>query len=218
MAIPKHVAISLDNIFDWCRKNNASISDACKSYFDFLARLLQQQVNLEIPIFTIYLLPDSEHSDDYLAFSDQMADFFYELPENPIVSENKIKISIFGKWYKLPGKSVEALKKTIESTKDYNRFFVNFCVNYDGHDEIVDACKIIAKQVELGRLDTEMIKKEAIKENIYSSYFLPPDVLFIYGNRKFSGLLLWDSVGAKIVFADKSFMEFEERDFEKMIE
>jgi len=212
----EHVAISLDNIFDWCRKNNISIGGACKSYFDFLARLLQQQVKLKIPIFTIYLLPDSEHSDDYLVFSDLMADFFYGLSENPIISEHKIKVSIFGKWYKLPGKSVEALKKTIESTKDYDSFFVNFCVNYDGHEEIVDACRLMAKQVELGRIDSEMITKDTIKENLYSSYFLPPDVIFIYGERKLSGLLLWDSVGAKIIFADKSFMEFEEGDFERL--
>ena len=28
MAMPKHIAISLDDIFDWCRKNNAKIEQA----------------------------------------------------------------------------------------------------------------------------------------------------------------------------------------------
>ena len=69
MAMPRHVAISLDNIFDWCRRNNAEISDGCNKYFGFLVRLLEQQVKSKIPIFTIYLLPDSEPSDDYIVFS-----------------------------------------------------------------------------------------------------------------------------------------------------
>ena len=214
--MPKHVAISLDNIFDWCRRNNAEINKGCNKYFGFLVRLLEQQVKSKIPIFTIYLLPDSEPSENYLAFSDCMADFFYELSSMPIISGHKIKVSIFGKWYKLPGKVVESLKKIIEDTRDYDNFFVNFCINYDGQEEIVDACRLIAKQVELGKIDAEMIRKDTIKENIYSSYFLAPDIILIYGERKLSGLLLWDSVNSGIVFADKSFMEFDESDLMRL--
>ena len=216
MAMPRHVAISLDDIFDWCRRNNTEISDGCNRYFDLLTRLLEQQVKSKIPIFTIYLLPDSEPSDDYLVFSDCMADFFYELANKPFISGHKIKVSIFGKWYKLPGKAVESLKKIIEDTRDYDNFFVNFCVNYDGQEEIADACRLIAKQVELGKIDAEMIIKDTIKENIYSSYFLAPDLILIYGERKLNGLLLWDSVKSSIVFADKSFMEFEESDIKNL--
>lgn len=219
MAMPKHAAISLDDVFDWCRKNNASIEEACKRYFGLLLKLMEQQVKLNIPIFTVYLLSDSgKSSDDFISFSDCIADFFDELPSTPIVSRQKIKISIFGKWYKLPGKAVESLKKAIEETKDYDNFFVNFCVNYDGQEEIADACRLIAKQVELGKIDSEMIKRETIKENIYSSYLLPPDVILIYGDRKFTGLLLWDSVNSRIVFAGKSFMEFEESDVERFLD
>ena len=62
-----------------------------------------------------------------------------------------------------------------------------------------------------------MITKEAIKENIYSSYFLPPDVVLVYGEERLTGLLLWDSVNSRIKFAGKSFMEFDEGDFEKIL-
>ncbi|MBI2124643.1 undecaprenyl diphosphate synthase family protein [Candidatus Pacearchaeota archaeon] len=218
MAILKHVAIGLDNISDWCSKNNASLNSACEKYFKNLKGLMELQARSDIPIFTIYLLPDNidKLGDDYLAYSDFIAGFFSELLNNPMLSEQKIKISIFGKWYRLPGKAVEALKEIIEATKDYDRFFANFCINYDGQEEIVDACRLIAKQVQLGKIDPEMITKESIKENIYSSYFLPPDVVFIYGERRLSSLLLWDSAYSSIVFANKPFMEFEEGDLIKI--
>lgn len=217
MEIPKHIAISLDNIFEWCRKSNKSINEGCSIYFDSLRSLLETQIKSNIPIFTIFLLPDAEKSaDDYILFSDYLTNFFNELSAMPIVSEQKIKISVFGKWYNLPGKAVESLKKIIEETKDYDNFFMNFCINYNGREEIVDACKLIAKQVELGKIDSEMITEDTIKENIYSSYLLPPELIFIYGDRKLIGLLLWDSVNSKIAFADKSFMEFKESDFERL--
>jgi len=216
MAMPKHIAISLDDISDWCRKNNANIRDACSRYFGLLGKLIEMQAKSNIPIFTIYLLSDKieKSADDYSIFSDYIVDFFNALPNSEIVSTNKMKISIFGKWYNLPGKKVESLKKAIEDTKEYDNFYLNFCLNYDGQEEIVDACKLIAKQVELRKIDPEMITKESIKENIYSSYFLPPDVVLIYGERKLAGLLLWDTAHSKVEFADKSFMEFEEEDIE----
>ncbi len=216
MAIPKHIAISLDDISDWCRKNNVNFNIGCERYFNSLKKLMELQVSLDVPIFTIYVLPDDTDklSDDYLAYSEYIAGFFGELLNNQLISEQKLKVSIFGKWYKLPGKAVEVLKDIIEATKDYDRFFTNFCINYDGKEEIADACRLIAKQVQSGKLDPDMITKENIKENIYSSYFLPPEVVFIYGKRKLTGLLMWDSIGSNIVFADKSFMEFDEKDFE----
>lgn len=218
MTMLKHIAISLDDVSDWCRNSNTSINEGCSRYFSLLKSLLKQQVGLNIPIFTVYLSADSGKSaDDYLSFSDCLADFFHELSSDLIVSEHKIKISVFGKWYNLTGKAVEALKEAIEKTRDYGSFFLNFCINYDGQEEIVDACRLITKQVKLGKIDPEMITKDTLKENIYSSYFLAPDTIMIYGERKLTGLLLWDSAKSQVVFAGKSFMEFEEGDFEKIM-
>ncbi len=214
----KHIAISLDDISEWCRRNNVNINDCYSKFFELIHKLLELQVRLNIPIFTIYLSQDNieKSKDEYIIFLGYLANFFSDLSNKIIFSEYKMKVSIFGKWYNLSGNVVESLKKIIEETSDYDNFFVNFCVNYDGQEEIVDACKLIAKQVELRKIDPEMITKENIKENIYSSYFLPPDVILIYGERKLTGVLLWDSINARIEFANKSFMEFEEEDVERL--
>jgi len=218
MAMPKHIAISLDDISDWCSKKNKKSNECYAEYFKILSRLLELQVNSKIPIFTVYLLPDIEKStDDYMIFCNFLFDFFNWLCDDTIIQKEKIKISVFGKWYNLPGKLVESVKKLIENTKEYDNFFVNFCINYDGQEEIVDACKLISKQVEVGKIHPDMITKDTIKENVYSSYFLAPDVILVYGKKRYSGLLLWDSVNSNIVFADKSFMEFEEEDIKNLL-
>ena len=215
----KHIAISPDDTSVWCRENNKSPDESRNAYFEKLMMLLELQVNLNVPVFTVYLLPDSPNksSDDFLAFSDLIAVFFNKLSESTLISRHKIKISIFGKWYHLPGKAIESLKEIIENTKNNSSFFANFCINYDGQEEIADACRLVAKQAELGKINPDMITKSSIKENLYSSNFMPPDIIFIYGDEKFSGLLLWDSVNSKIIFPGKSFMEFEEWDIEKFI-
>lgn len=218
MPKPEHIAVGLDDVFDCCRKNNIQIDQGSRLYFNRLLELLNSQVKSNIPIFTVYLLSEgAEKTEDFVAFCDQMSTFFEELCRSNVIIEHKIKISVFGKWYKLPGKLVESLKKAIDDTKEHDSFFANFCINYDGQEEIVDACKLIAKQVELGKLDPEMVNKGTIKENLYSSYFLPPDILLIYGKAALNGLLLWDSVNSKVVFANKSFMDFDDKDIQALI-
>ena len=139
---------------------------------------------------------------------------FNELSESKLIHENKIKISILGKWYNLPGRVVDAIKKAINDTRDYDSFFVNFCINYDGQEEIVDAMKLIGMQIKAGRMDPELIDKDTIKESIYSSYFLPPDLMIKNGSRKeTSGFLLWDSVNAKIYFTNKLWPDFDRTEF-----
>ena len=124
-----------------------------------------------------------------------------------------------GKWYDIPGRAVDSIKSAIEETKDYDEFFLNFCVNYDGQEEIVDACKLVCRQVKAGKLEVESITKELIKENLYSSYYLPPDLIIKSGKKRSTcGFLLWDSAYSEIYFMDKYFPECKITDFLKAID
>ena len=214
MAIPKHIAISLDDISDWSSKNNTHIDNGCEIFFRHLNKLLEIQAGLGIPIITFYLLPENaDKSVSYIAFSDCIADFFNNLSKNSLIHGQKIKISVFGKWYNLPGNTVEALKKVIDNTKEHDVFFTNFCINYDAQEEITDACRIIALQVKQGKIDPEMITKNTIKENIYSSYFVAPDIVVIIGDKnKIDNIMLWDSMNAKVYFVDKRIEELRVED------
>ena len=162
MEMPKHIAISLDDISDWCRDKSMGIEECCSRCFGLVSRLLAAQISSNIPIFTIYLLPEDvkTSTEDYMIFCDCMANFFSELAGSSIVSGHKIKISIFGKWYNLPGKAVESLKMAIEATKEYDSFFANFCINYDGQEEILDAMKLVIRQVLAEKVSPENLTKE----------------------------------------------------------
>ena len=214
--LPRHITLTMNGIEDWAKKNNASLEDANKRSFLILKSTIKTQIRLGIPILTFYLMPESmgQSSESYEQTLDSIISFFTELPSSELINKNKVKISVLGKWYDLPGRIVDVIKKTIDATKDYDSFFLNFCVNYDGQQEIVDACKLITMNVKAGKIDPEMISKEVIKENLYSSYFLPPDLLIKNGLRKTtSGLLLWSSPKAKICFTNKYWPDFDKTEF-----
>ena len=150
----------------------------------------------------------------YPYFLDATVNMFNDFANNILVNKSRIKISVLGKWYHLPGRVVDSIKKAIEATKDYDSFFANFCINYNGQEEIVDALKIIGMQIKAGKMDPELIDKDLIKENIYASYFMPPDLMIKNGSRKeTSGFLLWDSVSTKLYFTNKLWPDFDKNEF-----
>ena len=214
--VPKHIAITTDGIDKWALKNNVSYEDAYKRNFLVLKNTIKLQVKLKIPILSFYILDKNTNRENefYSYLLDSIVNMLDTLAASPLINENKIKVSVLGKWYKLPGRVVDSIKSIIEETKDYDSFFVNFCINYNGQEEIVDAFKLLGMQIKAGKLDPDLINKDSIKENLYSSYFLPPDLMIKNGTRKeTSGFLLWDSIHTKLYFTNKLWPDFDRTEF-----
>ncbi|MFC1755673.1 undecaprenyl diphosphate synthase family protein [Thermoproteota archaeon] len=80
---------------------------------------------------------------------------------------------------------------------------------------MVDACKLILRRVLAEKADIDTIDHEMIKDNLYSSYFLPPNMIIRLGDKKtLNGFLLWDSI---IYFSDMFWQDFNEKEFLKAI-
>jgi len=215
----KHIAVTTHGMETWAENNKKEKQETYQKCFSVIKEIIESGVKANIPILTIYVLPEKlKEEEAYSIFLDELVSFLNNLKDSGIVHDNKMKVSALGKWYDIPGRAVEAIKSIIEETKDYDSFFLNFCINYDGQEEIVDAAKLIARKVKADKLDIEHISKNAIKESIYSSYFLPPNLIIKNGLRKrTSGLLLWDSQYAEIYFTEKLFPDFTKADFAKAI-
>ena len=216
----RHLAITTHGIEAWAVEHKVPIQEAYQRSFSILYTLVEQQIKNNVPLLTIYLLQEGLKKEEYFpVFLDALTDFLKKIKTAESVHKHKLKISALGKWYDLPSRAVESIREVIEETKDYDNFFLNLCINYNGQEEIVDACRLIARQIKADKLDVDSITKETIKDNLYSSYFLPPSLIIKNGKRKqTAGLLLWDSVYADVYFTQKYFPDFKEGDFIKAIE
>lgn len=208
--LPRHIALVTKGKHIYAEKHKISIEKVYQKSNVIILSTIASSVKLNIPITTFYLLSTgSQELEQFPTLVDSLTEFFNNLANKELIHKNKIKVSILGKWYDLPGKFVDAIKNLIEKTKEYDSHFVNFCINYDGQEEIVDAVRLISRQIKAGKLDAELINKDLIKENIYSSYFLPPDLIIINGSKTTSDLLLWDCPNAKVSFTNKLWPDFD---------
>jgi undecaprenyl diphosphate synthase len=218
--LPKHIAITVNGSWKYGLKKKLSKEEIHNLKFLNIKNIIKTSVKLGVPILTFYLLPTSEKDETEIADKiDFLVNFFSDMVKWDVIFTNQVKVSVLGKWYDLPGRLVDPVKEIVDQTKEYDNFFVNFCINYDGQEEIVDACRLIARQIVVGKIDPDGIDKATIKENIYSSYFIPPELIIKTGwIKRLDGLLLWDSARAKIYFADKLWPEFSRLEFLKAIE
>lgn len=208
-SLPKHIAITVEDAI-----KDKTVEDLYRLKLKKIEEILAIAIKLNIPIATFYLTPLSiEKHESFPSVVDALTDFFDILSKNKMLAENKVKISVLGKWYDLPDRAVEKIKKIMDETRDYTDFFANFCVNYDGQQEIVDAARIIGRMIKAGRLDPDVITKPLIKENIYASYFVPPELIIKNGRKELNSFLLWDSAHSLIYFTGKFFLGFNKNDF-----
>jgi undecaprenyl diphosphate synthase len=217
--LPKHVAISISGHKLWAQKHKQPMEKVCEQLFPHVNSLIEYQIKYEIPIITVYLLTAKvKESEQFSVLMDSLVTYFESMALNKLIFEHKVKVSIFGKWYNLPGRVIEPIKKIIDETKDYDNFFLNLCINYDGQEEIADACRLLAMKVQSGKLDPDSVTKDELRDNIYSSYFLPPDIMIKTGKSKsLNGFMLWDSVNTTIYFSDTLWLDFKEDDFIKAL-
>ncbi|HLC65743.1 MAG TPA: polyprenyl diphosphate synthase [Candidatus Nanoarchaeia archaeon] len=219
--MPRHVAITTSGIELWSIENGKSLEEANRRSFANILMVLEEQIRLNIAYVTIFLMREDmdKEGSHFKVLVDSIEQFFAELKNDDRIHANRAKVSIIGKWYNLPSRLVDPIKEVVEATRDYERFYLNFCINYDGQEEITDACRLIARQIISGKIQPESITKSYFKESLYSSNFPPVDLIIKNGKKHATrGILLWDSSEARIHFSNKLWPDFTKNDFERAVE
>ena len=96
---------------------------------------------------------------------------------------------------------------------------LQFCVNYGGRAEIVDAARRIAELAAAGRLDPAKLTEQRFRQFLDEPQI--PDVdLFVRssGEQRTSNFLLWQSAYAELVFLDQLWPDFDRRDLWRALE
>lgn len=206
---PIHIAINTGGLKAWAEENKRDFSQAVKKHLTLLDEVVNMQIKQGNRVLSINLKEYEEMLDD-------IKEFFNHLINDERIHENQIRVFIIGQWYELDSELTEIFKELMEKTKDYDQFFLNFCVNYDGQEEVLGAIRLIVRKIIANKLREEDLTHETIKENLYTSYFPPPS-LIIETDWKYSGLLLWDSKGALIYFTQRPWLGFDRKHYEKAI-
>jgi len=222
--LPGHIGIIPDGNRRWARRNGKPISYGHLRGREVFERILKFIIEKlpGIKIITIY----SMSLDNFIKRSIEERKFlfklfkesFRKLKNEKLIHELKVKISFFGRLELLPKDLLKVMNDLLLATRNYNERFLNFCICYDGKEEISRACQEIARKVLRKELRVEEIDDKVVKDHLYTRGFSPPDLIIRSGGEKrISSFLLYDVGYSELYFSDKLWPDFDEVELLKAI-
>ena len=90
---------------------------------------------------------------------------------------------------------------------------VNYCVNYGGRAEIVEAASAISREVAAGMLSADRITEATVARHLQRPDIPDVDLLLrTSGEQRSSNFMIWQAAYAEYVFQDKLWPDYDRRD------
>jgi tritrans,polycis-undecaprenyl-diphosphate synthase [geranylgeranyl-diphosphate specific] len=221
--LPEHVAIILDGNRRWAKYHFLANKGAHAIGADKAEQLLTWIYDLRIKITTLYVLSienlerDKKELDDIFELLGLKLEKLYN---DSRIHERQMKIKAIGNIGSLPESIKEILLKLEKETNHYDLTFLNIAIAYGGQQELVEAIRKIAYDVEKKELQISDINEQSIDSYLYTSHLPQPEpdlILRTSGEKRLSGFLLWQSAYSELVFMDVFWPEFRKIDLMRAI-
>ena len=112
--------------------------------------------------------------------------------ELPSLQRHQIRLRAIGRLERLPAPVAARLSSVMAETAACSRMTLTLALSYGGRQEIVDAARRLAAQVQRGTLKPEQIDETRLAQQLYAPDLPDPDLLIrTSGEQRISNFLLW---------------------------
>ncbi|MEK6983112.1 MAG: polyprenyl diphosphate synthase [Nanoarchaeota archaeon] len=212
--VPKHIALVLDGNRRYAKKLGLQPWKGHEYGSKKLEELFRWCIELGIRELTLYCFSTenfkrAKKEVNYLfnLFWKQ----FNKMKSKQGVFNDKVRVKVIGRINMFSSRMRDAMQEAIEKTKKNKTLVVNFALAYGGRQEITDAVRKIAQEVERGRLKSTMVNEKLIANNL-SLRNCPDIVIRPGGEVRTSNFLAWQSVYSEWFFIKKLWPEFTKKD------
>ena len=207
--IPNHVGIIVDGNGRWATRQGKSRSEGHAAGAKNLDVLCEYIFNKGVKVLSLYVFSTEnfKRSDEEVNY---LMDLFVKKFKQDFkkFSKKGIKIVFSGRREPLRKEILNIIDDITLKTQDNDKGILNFCLNYGGHAEIIDACKkIIKDNIAVEQLDDMMFAKYLYND-------LPNLDLLIRtgGELRISNFLLWQLAYTEFLFIEKYWPDFDKED------
>jgi undecaprenyl diphosphate synthase len=215
--IPKHIAIIIDGNRRWAKENGLPIFDGHKKGIALVRHVAEWCFEKGIKEVSFYAFSTENWKRSPAEVKYLMNQIFKDdLFEKDLAffQEHKIRIVFSGRLEQLPKKLKASIEKAVRSTAKNKRGIVNFCLNYGGRAEIIDAAKKM-----IGRkIKAKDLSEKTLRRFLYQSGLSDPDLIIrTGGEQRLSNFLLWEAAYSELYFLKKRWPDFSRKDLERAL-
>ncbi len=213
-SIPKHIAIIMDGNGRWATAKNMVRLAGHRAGVESIEEILQTVKKVGTKYFTVYAFSTENWSRPEEEI-DGLMKLFVEFIDKKIDKLNAegVCVRTIGDTSKLPMRVQEKIKSAYALTKDNDEVIFNIALNYGGRQEIVHACRQLAKKCENGEMHYTDIDEAMMAAYLDTAGQPDPDLLIrSSGELRLSNFMLWQIAYSEIWITDTLWPDFREGD------
>lgn len=209
-----HIAIIMDGNGRWGLKKKKSRNYGHLHGIKAVETVIKSSLIKKISHLTLYTF-----STENWQRPDSEINFLFDLIRKSLkrkiqkIIKQGIKVNIIGQRKGLPKDIVDIVKLIEKKTVKNKKITLNLALNYGSKEEIINAfSNLISKKKK--EININNFEKELYTRNIPD-----PEILIrTGGTKRLSNFLLWQLAYTEIFFIDKLWPDFNENDFNEIIE
>jgi undecaprenyl diphosphate synthase len=191
--VPEHVAIIMDGNGRWATRRGLPRVAGHREGVVAARTIVRAADLLGLRYLTLYAFSTENWSRPADEVSTLMSllerSIHSELPE--LMARNA-RLRVLGRPQGVPTDVRRGIDHVVHETRHNTGLTVLMAFNYGGRDELIDAFRTLARQVQTGELKPEEISEKAISEALYTADIPDPDLLIrTSGEMRVSNFLLW---------------------------
>ncbi|WP_448604796.1 isoprenyl transferase [Thermoleptolyngbya sp.] len=217
--LPKHVAVIMDGNGRWAKQRGLPRIMGHRRGVDTLKELLRCCRDWGIGALTAYAF-STENWGRPLEEVDFLMTLFERVLRQELreMMEEQVRIRFVGDLSRLPASLRAEIERSMAETSQNQGIQFSVATNYGGRQEIVQACRAIATQVEQGKLNSEEIDEAVFAQHLYTQGTVDPDLLIrTSGEMRISNFLLWQMAYAEIYITDTLWPDFDRAEFHRAL-
>lgn len=219
-ALPRHVAIVMDGNGRWAKQRGLKRTEGHARGEAALLDVIHGALELGIPYLSAYAFSTENWKrspDEVRWLMGFNRDVIHRRRDE--LDAMGVRIVWAGRKPRLWRSVINELEQAEQQSRANTTLTLQFCVNYGGRAEIIDAVREIAALAAQGRIDPSRVSEQSFARHLYQPEV--PDVdLFVRssGEQRTSNFLLWQSAYAEMVFLDQLWPDFDRRDLWRAVE
>ena len=218
-APPRHIAIIMDGNGRWAKQRGLPRTAGHAAGAEAFRRIANYCRILGVEYLTVYAFSTEnwKRSQEEVAGIMKLLRRYLEEALRDM-EKNRVRFCFFGDLSRL-SPDLQALCDRAQSQSEDYDVQVNFCLNYGGRDEIVQAARRFSQDVADGVHKPEELTEELLSAYLYSAEVPDPELIIRpSGEKRTSNFLLWQSAYSEYVFMNVLWPDFSEKDLDAAIE
>ncbi|HKM16541.1 MAG TPA: polyprenyl diphosphate synthase [Marinospirillum sp.] len=213
--LPKHVAIIMDGNNRWAKQRRLPSFAGHKAGVDSVRAVVEVALQQGIEVITLFAFSSENWSRPAEEVSGLMALFKWALRrETKRLNKYQVRLKVVGDRTGFSNELQQLMLKAEELTANNTKTTLVIAANYGGRQDITQAARQLALQVEKGELNAQDITEADFQKHLALEALPDPDLCIrTSGEQRLSNFLLWQLAYAELVFVDAYWPDFRQQAF-----